>query len=913
MEVFFPHTFFSRERASNRRGCLNQYDLPISCFSFQGENDGDNFSRKDQTNILVMAHNNGLPENIHFYEVVEGIQDQKKCKQVRTGPSIVKNVGELNQRSLKYFNDHKSVRQFPPTYYLEEDTTKKFVDMVDGFLWLTEVPIKILTNYNPVDHLTLLGLSDKDRNQIMSRTYETYDNVVLVIHPKEKWLVVNVVVDGADPKTLQLEMEKMNDILKTIYKTGYQKLKEHYMTLVGLIICPCLEDEDLNSKMFPFLNDNKPMFVTKNEWNNVELLENKFKLLVSKSKKEIKGFCQSGAIKRSSTGDIEMYTGQLMASMAQRSLFLPKVTDDMLEKIDTILLNEDQINTINHPCKWKIMVGGFGSGKTVVLNEIARQMIKQDDIGAICYLPFAPYSLIDKKFEESFHLLCKEEKIEHLAFKLQSISLQECLKKMNLPLSDVYDLTSSPKENVSLIMEHLRKKYCTDGKSIAILIDEFPREFIDKDYASRLTESLERHFEDITVAISFQSVEKVREFESNGKVTNSRQCSIDISGMKEFKLGKTMRMALDNYQLNEILKKEISRGKHVIPLKYDSSNSISITHSIEEILSSPKAIKSLEETHSSNIEEILSSPKAEKRRIESLEETHSSKNEEDTQDTGEPAVTEPTSSKSDTFRLQDLELLTKGTPEKGKVVQSMNTKCSFVETECGHTMCCSTKPKLHLFPSSLSSYESNVCLSLILENCIKDAEGKVVIICTSKEQVETMKMALDRIRKNRYNIYIPYLLGPLPSSEDKSKIVHASNYTDFVLITDYRSFRGCEAEKCVMVFDLNEDIGANIYVEILTRCVAYLDILVTPRNNENAPSNTSKVMDKVLKKWLGEDLVSKVHDIKLQINRNHFNVKITESGVTETLSREIRHKEEEEFKTRIEKPREVNDDTNTIE
>ena len=845
-----------------------------------------------------MAHNNGLPENIHFYEVVEGIQDQKKCKQVRTGPSIVKNVGELNGRSLKYFNDHKSVRQFPPTYYLEGDTTKKFVDMVDGLKWLTEAPIKILTNYNPVDHLTLLGLSDKDRNQIMSRTYETYDNVVLIVHPEEKWLTVNVVVDGKpDPKTLQLQMEKLNDILKTIYKTGYQKLKEHYMTLIGLIICPCLEDEDLNSKMFPFLNDNKPMFVTKNEWNNVELLENKFKLLVSESKKEIKGFCQSGAIKRSSTGDMKMYTGQLMASMAQRSLFLPKVTDDMLEKIDTILLNNDQINTINHPCKWKIISGGYGSGKTVVLNEIARQMVKQDNIGAICYLPFDPYSLIDKKFEESFHLLCKEEKIEHLAFKLKSISLQECVVEMaNVALSDVYDLTSPPSKNVSIIMEHLRKKYCTDGKSIAILIDEFSREFIDKDYASRVTESLVEHFEDITVAISFQSVEKVREFESNGKITNPRQCSIDISGMTEFKLGKTMRMALNNYQLNEILKKEISQGKHVTPLKYDSSNSISITHSTEE---------------------ILSSSKANKRRIESSEETHSStKISEDTQDMGEPAVTEPTSSKLDTSRLHDPELLTKGTQEKGKVVQSINTKVSFVETECGHMMSCPTKPRLHKFPYSLSSYESNVCLSLTLENCIKDAEEgvvKVVIICTSKEQVKTMKTALDRIRKNRYNIYIPYLLGPLPSSEDKSKIVHASNDTDFVLITDYRSFRGCEAEKCVMLIDLNEDIGANIYVEILTRGVAYLEILVTPRNEENAPSNTSKVMDNVLKQWFTKDLVSKVDDIKLQINRNYFNVKKTESGVTETLSREIRQKEEEEFKTRIEKRRDDNDHTNTIE
>ena len=844
-----------------------------------------------------MAHNNGLARNIHFHKVVDGVKDEDECKPVRTGPSIAGNVGELNERSLKYFKDHEIVRKFPPAYYLDGDTTKEFVDKVDSLKWLAKAPIKILTNYSPFDHLTLLGLSDKDRKQIMSRTYETYDNVVLVIHPEEKWLMVNVVVDGKpDSKTLQLQMEKMNDILKTIYKTGYQKLKEHYMTLIGLIICPCLEDEDLNSKMFPFLNDNKPMFVTKNEWDNVELLENKFKLLVSESKKEIKGFCQSGAIKRSSTGDMKMYTGQLMASMAQRSLFLPKVTDSLEEKIDTILLNDDQINTINHPCKWKIISGGFGSGKTVVLNEIARQMVKKDNIGAICYLPFAPYSLIDKKFEESFHLLCKEEKIEHLAFKLKSISLQECVVEMDVALSDVYDLTSPPSKNVSIIMEHLRKKYCTDGKSIAILIDEFPREFIDKNYASRLTKSLEEHFEDITVAISFQSVEKVREFESNGKITNPRQCSIDISGMTEFKLGKTMRMALNNYQLNEILKEEIAQSKHVTPLKYSSADRSS--NLLKRFFVNIKTSFSWEKALSST------SPKVK----ENIEKTPTSGDESaNSQNTKEPTVAEPvaepSTSKLDTSRLHDPELLTKGPRSKGKIVQSMNTKISFIETTCGHAMCCPTKPRLYLFSSSLSSFESNVCLSLVLESCIKDAD-KVVINCTSKHQVETMKIALERINsKKQHYVYIPYLLGPLPSSQDKLEIVQALIDTDFVLISDYRSFRGCEAEKCVMLIDLNEDIGANIYVEILTRGLGYLDILVIPRTKGNAPSNTSKVMDNVLNKWKGNNLVSEVC-VELQTNRTHncnqINVKITESGVTKTLSREVKHEEEEAFKTRME-------------
>ena len=869
-----------------------------------------------------MAHNNGLPDNIHFYKVVEGIQDQQICKKVRTGPGIAKNVGELNQRSQKYFKDHESVRQFPPTYYLKGDTTKEFVDKVDGLKWLNKAPIKILTNYNPVDHLRLLGLSDKDRNQIMSRTYETYDNVVLVIHPEEKWLMVNVVVDGVpDPKTLQLEMEKMNDILKTIYKTGYQKLKEHYMTLIGLIICPCIEEKDLNSKMFPFLNDSKPIstFVTKNEWNNVELLEDKFESLVKESKKYIKSFCpnESGAIKRSSMDDKKMYTGQLMASMAQRSLFLPKVTDNLEEKIDTILLNADQIRTINFPCKWKIINGGFGSGKTVVLNEIARQMIKQDDIGAICYLPFAPYSLIDKKFEESFHLLCKEEEIEHLSFKLKSISLQECLAEMDLALSDVYNLTSPPKKNVALIMEHLKEKYCTDGKRIAILIDEFPREFISKDYARDLTDSLEKHFQDITFAISFQSVEKVRELEGYGKISRFSDGSIDIVGVTEFKLGKTMRMARNNYQLNKILQEEIAKSKHITPLKYEATPSL-MTLFINKFFSSQKKVN----FDNKKSTEDLKTKTKDKDSSDDLEKNGSphKSNESKNLEKPNPEISEPTSSstkQSDTSRFHDPEFISKNLPRKpkDKLALSISTKTSFIESKCGISFCSPTKPKLHLFSSSLNSYESIVCLSVVLENCIRDAE-KIVIICTSKDQVETMKMALDRIDLEKpYHIYIPYLLGPLPESQQKSEIIKASNSTNFILVTDYRSFRGCEAEKCIMLMDLNELIGPNIFVEILTRAVAYLNILVTPINKTNVASNTSKVMSKVLSEWREKQMVSEVF-VELQADRtrniNQIDVKITESEMTETLSREIKHGEEEAFKKRVELS-DVDDHTDALQ
>ena len=62
-----------------------------------------------------------------------------------------------------------------------------------------------------------------------------------------------------------------------------------------------------------------------------------------------------------------------------------------------------------------------------------------------------------------------------------------------------------------------------------------------------------------------------------------------------------------------------------------------------------------------------------------------------------------------------------------------------------------------------------------------------------------------------------------------------------------------------MLIDLNSEIGPNLYVEILTRSVAYLDILVAPKvKGKLFTSDTSKVMDKVLKEWKRQKLVTEV-------------------------------------------------------
>ena len=68
--------------------------------------------------------------------------------------------------------------------------------------------------------------------------------------------------------------------------------------------------------------------------------------------------------------------------------------------------------------------------------------------------------------------------------------------------------------------------------------------------------------------------------------------------------------------------------------------------------------------------------------------------------------------------------------------------------------------------------------------------------------------------------YAPYLCGYLPSLEEKMEVLGKMRDEAAILVTDYRGFRGCEAEHCVCFVNQDELYGDHILVEILTRAIS---------------------------------------------------------------------------------------------
>ena len=72
--------------------------------------------------------------------------------------------------------------------------------------------------------------------------------------------------------------------------------------------------------------------------------------------------------------------------------------------------------------------------------------------------------------------------------------------------------------------------------------------------------------------------------------------------------------------------------------------------------------------------------------------------------------------------------------------------------------------------------------------------------------------------------YTPYLCSYLPSLEEKMEVLGKMRDEAAILVTDYRGFRGCEAEHCICFVNLDDLYGDHILVEILTRAVSrFLD------------------------------------------------------------------------------------------
>ena len=307
-----------------------------------------------------------MDNNFHFHKAEKPITEDQQCRAIRTGPSVTRVISDFRKRSLQYFQDNyvEGERHFPPSFYLKVPTVQQWTTKLDSLKTFRNGDVKFLTPYNPKNHLYIIGLNDKDCDDIISTGKESFDDVILIVDFLRHLLIISIINTGQDRESLYKGVQKLDDVTKTILHVASGDVKQNYLTILSVPVYPNIDLQTLELNLIfsqDFLKNG--MSLTKDDLISTEKLEDKFDMFFQKATKVMRQCFKREDVCQKNEGFLQNLCGEIMSAMAFTTQYLPKISEYVPEKIDTILLNHNQINLINDPCKWKIIKGPFGSGR----------------------------------------------------------------------------------------------------------------------------------------------------------------------------------------------------------------------------------------------------------------------------------------------------------------------------------------------------------------------------------------------------------------------------------------------------------------------------------------------------------------------------------------------------------------------
>ncbi|XP_066935012.1 uncharacterized protein [Clytia hemisphaerica] len=472
--------------------------------------------------------------------------------------------------------------------------------------------------------------------------------------------------------------------------------------------------------------------------------------------------------------------------------------------------------------------------------EIARKLMHQTD--QLYYITFDPFSLVDLKFQEGFNNLCDEEKLDKS--KIKAFSIGDALEGSTIDISDVYDMMYPPRVNLCRVLEYL---YSDKTKHLGFMIDEFPGDFLTTKYAENLKESLEKNFQNTTVILALQSVEKKRKVIKSGffndDVKEVERCDYHQTGMKVLTLDKTMRMAVNIHQMIEIFQEEIEKEIVDVPLEYKTL-----------VLRRP---------YEPSARKIRKATKVVPLKPQEQKKQKQPRPTDDTSLQDNPNY-QSVRRKTNIASFYDPEkLLTDINAQSGSVSKKLSTSFSYVRGQSGHQIKSDSKPNLiylNDFRFDFNNFNSSdaAYLSAILRRLMKK-DVQLTAICGTLEELAILKYVFQHnLEVSELTTFAPSLTGKYPTKAEKWEALK----TGKVLLTCYRGFRGCEMDHCILFASPEDNVPKNLYIEMLTRAINFVDIIVLPVKESSRVSRLIGIFDK----WLQAGLVSPTHTKRSSTN-----------------------------------------------
>eukprot|EP00111_Clytia_hemisphaerica_P010221 TCONS_00029870-protein len=798
------------------------------------------FITYDDNDFLLIAHNNGTPENVHFFQPPKDVKmDDSPCQRVLKGATkAAKTIGEFKEMARDLFKDNEYVSRFPPSNESTNDSINTFVDSLEKLPLFKET--RFFIGYDIIEHLKLFEYGEGSCSV-------NFENLLFFLNPKDGVFGVLKYVDSQEESILQTALDECNTVLNSCLALYGELFKRTYMLLYGGVVVPNISRVDLKESSYRCLNEDysdlgnrrNVVFITKEDLESPNKLKswwNRVKKIFRQERKD-----RGVGSKMDVSKEFNDISSQIVAVMSLHHQSLPRMTKDVKDRVTNLLLNKDQLKILQtRQSRFKVIEGPFGSGKSLVLKALAKKLHLESNNGQIFYICWDPYSLIEAEVHNNFEALKNNENID--GTNLICLNFKE--------LSEVIDDFKIEEllQSFGTIKEPLNKflAYCrTDDGPVHLLIDEFPGVNVDSEVCEEIKHHLTKIDNRSTLVIALQSTDKSYEIRSQATDFPVPKENLTKAGLKTFKLTKSMRMCHNLYQLIQIAQKEV----------VDSNLPIAA----EDNISTSRRRRNFSGSLSTNTrEDLLTSSQTE----ENSE--HSSGF--GSYETNTPLQSPPSSDqektpmKANVGKIHEPEVVLKTLFDslKRQPSKSLRTKYKYPRGASGHDINSHSKPQILYLPEEFDYNLESICLlGAVFDRICLDENHHCTIICNDKQELSMVKKALRTLGRD-YVDYADYLKGLLPDRKRKLDVMQKLSEDSFILVTDYRSFRGCETDHCVTFVRPEESYTDHVLIEILTRAITKIDLIVYPQTAAQPDANTvNDSLSKVLNAWKGyPDFVS---------------------------------------------------------
>ena len=548
----------------------------------------------------VIAHGSeGIEEIVETFPQIETPKTKLKCKMSCGTKKFSRKQWKEKERNYAttYFcttEDNSILKEailFPPNQNtgiakLASNIKKLISNKYNG-------SAAIITQYNALEHLNFLGYSLEDvRNKLglssLINQSERWDDSA-VVFLNDLNVVINLRYTLADDiRVIEQELIKCKEDLLLFLLVNRDSALSSNICFVNIIAAPNFAE---NGTVFQSENTFNSVIGRNGNANFDDWFNNIFI-----------PYIQNVSANETDNGAFMDMISGTFTFMATTRIDVPTLAENTDEQIRSLLLSNEQLRAINTSDNKKIIIGGYGSGKSLVAMGQIQELIKKDDKEnvKIFYICYDVKTLQKRQMKDFVRSLKVPRNVEVISKNI--LELCQDLKTFN---------------NVPSISDLLPVLVQQPGQVVHFVIDEFNCESLDNAEAKALKNLLttSEKLQTSTVVLVAQSMENRRLYHSYDKtIINHDSYKYEETGMKVIHLSKCMRNSINIFKFNNSLQEALSQEKNIfhhpvlsrstdIEENADTSRSVNIkkhsssttvTHDSEEVMSAGKHLESID-------------------------------------------------------------------------------------------------------------------------------------------------------------------------------------------------------------------------------------------------------------------------------------------------------------------------------